>query len=153
LKSGSKGVQPALLSDWREFVFGVFARFVFVGTSGNPHILIPFPSRHRHFHPPDFRRQPHDQATQHAQLLRRHIRRNHAVHCHVVRFAERQALALQRSLRSVEPIVPDHTPDCAGAPANLRRDLRHAPPQQALEPDLPDQALTMGLSDHSGLLR
>ena len=37
--------------------------------------------------------------------------------------------------------------------ANLRRDLRHAPPQQALEPDLPDQALTMGLSDHSGLLQ
>jgi hypothetical protein len=63
LKSSCKGVQPALLSGGQEFVFGVFARFVFVGTSGTPHILIPFPSRHRHFHPPDFRRQPHDQAT------------------------------------------------------------------------------------------
>jgi hypothetical protein len=67
--------------------------------------------------------------------------------------AQRQALALQRHLRTVEPIVPDHPPDRTAAPADLRRDLRHAPPQQALEPDLPDQALTMGLSGHAGLLR
>tara|TARA_R110001583_G_scaffold195432_1_gene373406 strand:+ start:110967 stop:111395 length:429 start_codon:yes stop_codon:yes gene_type:complete len=142
-----------LFSSGREFVFGVFTRFVFAGTSGNPHILIPFPSRHRHFHPPDFRRQPHDQPTQRAQLLRRHIRRHHPVHRLVVRLAQRQALALQRHLRSVEPIVPDHTPDRTAASAGLRRNLRQAPPQQALEPDLPDQALTMGLSGHAGLLR
>jgi hypothetical protein len=142
-----------LFSSGREFVFGVFARFVFAGTSGNPHILIPFPSRHRHFHPPDFRRQPHDQSTQRAQLLRRHISRQHAVRRPVMCLAQRQALALQRHLRTVEPIVPDHPPDRTAAPADLRRDLRHAPPQQALEPDLPDQALTMGLSGHAGLLR
>jgi hypothetical protein len=70
-----------------------------------------------------------------------------------VRLAQRQALALQRHLRSIEAIVPDHTPDRAAAPVDLRRDLGEALPQQAPESNLPDQAQAIGLWGHAGLLK
>jgi hypothetical protein len=113
--------------------------------SGKPYICILFQFHGSHIQPPDLAGQPDQHAAQTGQFLRRGGRVCNAVGDTVMRLAQRQALAFQRTFGIVQPMRANHPPRRASAQSGARRRIRQAQPRQPGQTDLAQLPLYLDL--------